>query len=294
MFVQFQDTISDAEFERFRKLIYQHTGIALSDHKRALICSRLGKRLRHHQLNSYGDYYRLLMNRDPDGQELRELINAITTNKTEFLREEHHFTFLTENVLPHFRQALNAGQRTRLRIWSAGTSTGEEAYSIAMTVLDAIPNAAALDVRILASDIDTQVLDRAEQGIYSAEHMARLPESWLQRYFLRGHGGNRGRIMVRPAVRELVRFRHLNLQADPWPMTGPFDIIFCRNVVIYFDKPTQQQLFRRFARMLRSDGFLMLGHSESLHGNDCGFYPVGHSIYRCHSSAAAPHTGRGA
>jgi chemotaxis protein methyltransferase CheR len=291
MFVQSQDAISDAEFERFRKLIHEHTGIALSEHKRALVCSRLGKRLRHHRLTSFSDYYRLVTDNDPDGHELRELINAITTNKTEFLREAHHFSFLADSVLPYFRQALNGGLRQRLRIWSAGTSTGEEAYSIAMTVLDAIPNAGLMDVRILATDIDTRVLDRAEQGIYSAEHAARLPEPWLQRYFLRGRGDHEGQIRVKPAVRELVRFRHLNLQQDPWPMTGPFDVIFCRNVVIYFDKPTQQRLFRRFARMLRADGFLMLGHSESLHGIDCGFYPVGHSIYRCHSAAAAPSRG---
>lgn len=279
-------TITDVEFDKLRQLIYRHTGISLSDHKRALVCSRLGKRLRSLGLSSYWDYYRLVTQDDADGQELGELINAITTNKTEFFRESHHFGFLTDNVLHHVKYAISRGERPRLRIWSAGTSTGEEAYSIAMTISESIPQVGMHDIRILATDIDTRVLARAEQGVYQREQAAKIPDALLRRYFLTGRGPWAGQVMAKPALRSLIRFRHLNLNEEHWPMSGQFDVIFCRNVVIYFDKPTQTNLFRRFARYLKPDGYLMLGHSESLHNNSLGFYPVGHNIYRCQPSAA--------
>ena len=268
--------ISDQEFRQFRELIHQHTGIALSEHKRALVCSRLARRLRHYRFASYSQYYELLTQNDADGVELMEMINAITTNKTDFFREAHHFTFLAEQVFPTYRQ----GTARRLRFWSAASSTGEEAYSLAMAVHEsfgALPN---WDVRILATDIDTQVLNHAQNGIYGLDHAHAIGLARLHRYFLKGTGTNEGLLLAKPELKNLVEFKQLNLIDDPWPMRGPFDVIFCRNVLIYFDKATQRRILERMALMLRKDGYLMLGHAESMHGFDRLFRPVGHSIYQ--------------
>ena len=271
-------SITDREFRQLRDFIHAHTGIALSEHKRALVCSRLAKRLRYHRLNCYADYYNLLTASDPQEQELMAMINAITTNKTDFFREPHHFEFLATEFFPAHRR--NPQRSKPLRIWSAGSSSGEEAYSIAMTALETMSPRTDRDVLILASDIDTDMLARAESGVYSVEQAAQIPEDLLHRYFLKGEGECDGHVVAKPVLKSLVRFRRLNLMEEPWPMQEPFDIIFCRNVIIYFDKPTQQRLFRRFAGNLKKDGFLMLGHSEGLHGYADSFRTVGHSIYQ--------------
>lgn len=253
--------ITDAEFQRLREFIHAHTGIALSDHKRALVYARLARRLRHHRLASFAEYYALLTERDPEGEELVEMINCITTNKTDFFREPHHFRFLAEHVFPQVRA--RAGTR-RLRLWSAGTASGEEAYTLAMAVREAFPALESWDIRILATDIDTRVLAHAERGEYLLEQAERVPKALLQRYFYQGEGSNAGHVQAKPALKELIRFRRLNLMDDPWPMRGHFDVIMCRNVIIYFDRPTQHRLIERLTQMLRPDGYLMLGHSESL------------------------------
>lgn len=268
--------ISDQEFRQFRELIHQHTGIALSEHKRALVCSRLARRLRHYRFASYSQYYELLTQADADGVELMEMINAITTNKTDFFREAHHFTFLAEQVFPAYRQ----GAARRLRFWSAASSTGEEAYSLAMVVQESFASLSNWDVRILATDIDTQVLNHAQNAIYALDHARAIGPMRLQRYFLKGTGTNEGLLRIKPELKNLVEFKQLNLIDDPWPMRGPFDVIFCRNVLIYFDKATQHRILERMALMLRKDGYLMLGHAESMHGFDRLFRPVGHSIYQ--------------
>jgi chemotaxis protein methyltransferase CheR len=272
-------TITDSEFRQLREFIHAHTGIALSDYKRALVCSRLAKRLRYHGLRHYADYYQLLTCGDPQGQELAAMINAITTNKTEFFREPHHFRFLAEEVFTAWRQDPN---RTRpLRLWSAATATGEEAYSLAITALEAMPSFNEHDIRILATDIDTEVLARAASGVYTLEQASRrIPRELLHRYFFKGRGAHEGEVMAKPVLKSLIHFAHLNLLDDPWPMQGPFDVILCRNVLIYFDKPTQQKLFRRLGTILRKDGYLLLGHSEAMHGLSDHFQAVGHSIYQ--------------
>ncbi len=270
--------ISNAEFHQLREFIYRHTGIALSEHKRALVCSRLAKRLRHHGLQCYADYYALLTSDDPEGQELAAMINAITTNKTDFFREPHHFQFLSEKVFPAYRH--NPNRDRPLRIWSAATSTGEEPYSIAMTALESMPSFNEQDIRILATDIDTEVLTRADNGIYTLEQAKHIPTVLLKRYFLKGRGEHEGHVMAKPILKALIHFRWLNLQEDPWPMQGLFDVILCRNVLIYFDKATQQKLFQRMGNVLKKDGYLMLGHSEAIHGLGDLFRPVGHSIYQ--------------
>lgn len=272
-------TITDEEFRQLREFIHAHSGIALSDHKRALVCSRLAKRLRLHDLGHYSDYYRLLTENDPEGIERMAMINSITTNKTDFFREPHHFHFLAEQVFPAYKQ--NPNRERPLRMWSAASSTGEEAYSLAMTALEAMPSFNEKDIRILATDIDTDVLSRAASGVYSRAQARQIPEALLRRYFLRGQGAHEGEVMAKPLLKSLIYFHWLNLQEDPWPMQEKFDVIFCRNVLIYFDKPTQQKLFQRMAGALKKDGYLMLGHSEAMHGWSNIFKPVGHSIYQC-------------
>lgn len=274
----FHLTITDREFKQLRELIYSHTGISLADHKRALVCSRLAKHLRRHGMTTYTEYYDLLTQGDPDGTEIVEMINAITTNKTDFFREAHHFKFLTEHVLPAFVQ--NQSRDRPLRIWSAGTSTGEEAYTLAMTALESIPTASERDVQIFATDIDTDVLKRAERGVYTLEQASHIPQALLHRYFLKGDGKNAGYVMVKPRLKSLIQLSWLNLQQDSWPIRKPFDIIFCRNVIIYFDKPTQKRLFDRMGGILKKGGYLMLGHSEAMHGMNNNFKSVGHSIYQ--------------
>jgi len=269
-------SITDAEFRRLRDFIHTHTGIALSEHKRALVCSRLGKRLRRHNLVRFADYYALLTENDPGGGELVEMINAITTNKTEFFRESHHFDFLTEHVLA----PAAARRMPRIRFWSAGTSSGEEAYTVAMTVREALTEDNAWDVRILATDIDTHVLEHAERGIYTGAQVERIPHPLLRKYFYRGNGANAGRAMVKPTLQELIRFRHLNLLDDPWPVHGPFDAILCRNVVIYFDRETQRRVIERFTRLLKPQGYLLLGHSESLFDPGTALRHAGQSVYQ--------------
>lgn len=274
--------ITDEEFEAVRSLLYRETGIALGESKRDMARSRLGRRLRHHGVATFGEYLGLVRG-DPAG-ERQEFINALTTNKTDFFREPHHFDFLRDTLVPRVRAA---GGR-RLRVWSAGCSTGEEPYTLAATLRDACPAADGWDVRILATDIDTAVLAAAERGVYPAERVAALPPDVLRRCFLRGTGANAGRVAVRPELRGMVAFRRVNLVAEPWPVRGRFDAIFCRNVVIYFDRPTQRRLLERFAGHLSPDGFLFLGHSENLHGVSDAFAPVGGTVYRPRASADTP------
>jgi len=277
--------ISTHEFQQLRELIYTHTGISLSDHKHILVCSRLAKRLRHYGMTRYSDYYAYLTNDDHDGSELREMINAITTNKTDFFREAHHFNFLTNYVFPAYKSKVRGVREGReLRIWSAGASTGEEAYTLAMTVLEAFSLPFSREIKLLATDIDTNVLNHAAKGIYTAEQANKIPERLLHRYFHKGKDAHEGKVMAKPELKSLIAFRHLNLQETPWPMQRRFDVIFCRNVIIYFDKPTQARIISRFCQSLKPNGYLMLGHSESLHGLNAKFSHVGHSIYQYHGS----------
>ncbi|MHB8535523.1 MAG: CheR family methyltransferase [Sulfuricaulis sp.] len=270
--------IANSEFRQLREFIHRHTGIALSEHKRALVCSRLAKRLRHHGLQRYADYYALLTEADPEGHERVAMINAITTNKTDFFREPHHFRFLSENVFPAWRQ--NPNRERPLRMWSAAASTGEEAYSLAVTALESMPSFNEQDIRILATDIDTEVLSRAGNGIYTIDQARRVPQELLSRYFFKGRGEQDGLVMVKPILKALIHFHWLNLLEEPWPMQGLFDVILCRNVLIYFDKATQLKLFQRMGNALKKEGYLMLGHSEAIHGLNDLFRPVGHSIYQ--------------
>ncbi|MDR7505834.1 MAG: protein-glutamate O-methyltransferase [Armatimonadota bacterium] len=276
-------SLSDCDFERLRRLALELTGIALGPGKRTMLEARLSRRLRALGLRSFGEYYRLLERQGPADEERVRFVNALTTNKTEFFREAHHFAFLREQWAPARRRQA-AGLGSRVRLWSAGCSSGEEPYSIAMTLLEAL--GPAWDFRILASDIDTEVLARAQAGIYTREELARVPVALRRRYFVPTAGPERMRI--RPEVQARVVFRQINLLAEPWPIRTRFEIIFCRNVLIYFDRATQRRVVERFARVLAPSGLLVLGHSESLLGLATGFTHLGGTIYRRIESAESP------
>jgi chemotaxis protein methyltransferase CheR len=249
-------------------------GIVLSEKKRAFIQGRLGRRLRVLGLSDFAAYCRLL--EGPAGADERgNLINAVTTNHTSFFREPHHFDYLSKTVLPSVVGAERGGSG-RLRIWSAGCSTGEEPYTIAITLREQHSLLRGWDVKILATDLDTNVVSRAAAGIYDAERMATIPKSLRMKYFTDLDDGS---AEVTDELSSMITFAPLNLLKD-WPMKGPFDVIFCRNVVIYFDKPTQRRLFDRYAELLKPGGRMFIGHSESLMNVTDRFELVGRTAYR--------------
>lgn len=270
---------ADQDFQRIRRIINDIAGISLADGKRELVYSRLSRRLRHLGLRRFDDYCQLLETGGDHNAELGEFVNALTTNLTSFFREPHHFEFLGAELLPALIRERNFGNR-RIRIWSAGCSTGEEPYSIAMVLRETLP-AVGWDAKILATDLDSNVLATAERGVYESSRVKDLSEARLRRWFQKGRDAQAGLVRAAPELRELITFRRLNLMED-WPMRGPFDIVFCRNVVIYFDKPTQRVLFERFADLLVDRGHLFVGHSESLFKVTERFTPLGKTIYqRC-------------
>ena len=273
--------MTEEEFAVFRDLVRRETGIALGPHKRTLLEARLTKRLRALRLPSFGAYHDLLRRRDPTGEERRRFVNAVTTNETAFFREPAHFAHLASTWLPARLAAVAASSAPRrLRVWSAACSSGEEPYSLAMTLVAGLGDAHDWDVRILASDIDTDVLERAAAGIYPADAVARVPEPMRRRFLLRGVGARAGFVRVRREMREVVTFRRLNLLDDAWPIRTQFDLIFCRNVLMYFDRPTQARLVPRLERMLAPQGLLVLGHAENLLGLATDMRRVTSTIYR--------------
>lgn len=267
---------SERDFRCVCALIYQRAGIALSDSKRELVYGRLARRLRALRCDSFASYLACL--EDEASPEWEAFTNALTTNLTAFFREKHHFDMLAEHL-----HASKAGVQ---RIWSAAASTGEEAYSIAMTVAQSMRRTSD-DVRILATDIDTNVLAVGERGVYPLERLDAIPADLRQRFFLRGTGHNEGLARVSARLRQMVRFRRLNLLASAWPMRQRFDVVFCRNVLIYFDKETQRALLRRMAQHIAPGGLLFIGHSESLNTERELFEPLGRTAYR-RAEGAAP------
>lgn len=247
---EFEFTARD--FERVRGLIYKRAGIALAESKQEMVYSRLARRLRATGIHSFASYLDSLENRN-DGPEWEAFTNALTTNLTSFFREAHHFPLLAE----HLKKT-----KAPLEIWCSAASTGEEPYSIAMTACEAF-NSLTPPVRIIATDIDTNVLQTAENGIYTIDRLEKMSPERIRKFFLKGKGAQEGMVRVRPELRQMITFRPLNLLADQWPVTGPFDVIFCRNVMIYFDKPTQGKILDRFAPMMKEDALLFAGHSEN-------------------------------
>jgi len=260
---------SHKDFQSIRRLIHDRAGISLSELKHDMVYSRLARRLRAHGMKRFSDYLELL--RLGDEAEWEAFTNALTTNLTSFFREDHHFELLA-------RHALRRKPGRDFQVWCCGCSTGEEAYSIAMTLLETfgpLPSG----VSILASDVDTQVLRKAEEGVYPMERVERLGSERVRRFFLRGTGAQAGQAKVRPELRALINFRPLNLLASPWSLHKRFDAIFCRNVMIYFDRMTQAAILRQFAPLLRPDGLLFVGHSESLFHVSETFRLRGKTVY---------------
>lgn len=262
----------EQDFEAIRALVKTSTGINLTAQKRELVYGRLAVRLRSLGLRSFREYRQLVA---ADAAEQVRLCNAITTNLTAFFREPHHFEHLRNQVLPAYR---DRAARRRLRIWSAGCSTGEEAYSVAMTVLENLTDASVQDVRILATDVDSDVLATAATGQYALERMKGVSDGRIRRFFTEQKDRGRISFLVRPEVRALVTFKQLNLM-QALPMRGPLDVIFCRNTVIYFDKDTQRELFSRIAPLQRPGNLLYLGHSESLLSVSDDYESIGRTTY---------------
>lgn len=265
---------TQADFKIIAGLVYEHSGIVLGAHKRDMVYSRLARRLRALRLRSFREYCSLLDSGSGDG-EIGSLINAITTNLTKFFRESHHFEHLRKTVLADIWKSHRAGN-PRVRIWSAACSTGEEPYSIAMTAMDSRREAGReWDFRVLATDLDTAVLNKAMMAVYPDAAEGDVPAGMRASCFVKTAGG----VQVAPDVRALITFKQLNLLA-PWPMSGPFDAIFCRNVMIYFDAATKAKLVERLHAMLKSGGWLYVGHSESLLDQQHRFKLSGHTVYQ--------------
>lgn len=257
-------------------MVMEETGISLSDEKTDLVYGRLARRLRKLNLDNFDQYCNLL--KDEPGEELVEFVNSITTNLTSFFREQHHFEYLSGTALKYLLKERQ--HERRLRIWSAGCSTGEEPYSIAMTVMETVPNIANWDIKILATDIDTNVLSTASAGVYEQKRIEGIDNVRKRKWFLKSKNNSESdKVRVDPALRDLITFKPLNLMGD-WPMQGQFDILFCRNVVIYFNKETQRVLFDRYANILKDDGYMFIGHSESLYKVTDKFSLIGHTIHK--------------
>ncbi len=253
-------TFTDGDFRTIAGIMHELTGVFLPEGKRALIYSRLVKRLRALKMQTFADYCDYLQNGDND-EEVHEFITALTTNVTRFFREPHHFDHLKTVVLPPLLSAAKAGGR--IRLWSAGCSSGEEPYSIALTVLELEPNAGNLDIKILASDVNPQVLGKAREGVYSAEDLSAAPDALRSKYFQAAEQS--GFMRANAKLQSLISFREHNLN-QAWPMNGPFDAIFCRNVVIYFQEDMRQGLWTKFVDRLTKEGRLFIGHSERVTG----------------------------
>ena len=268
--------LTDAEFFRFCRLVHGHAGIHLTPQKRELVRARLSKILRARSLKSFQEYYELVL-ADKSGAELANLLDALSTNLTAFWREPAHFQYLAREILPAWKTA--GRQPPRRTLWSAGCSTGEEAYTLAMLLLDAFSGEDLSRCKIYASDINTQVLAQAERGIYPISRVEPLPADWPRRFFQKGMRQHEGFVRVKPEVRQLVHFFRLNLM-DPFSFRERLDIIFCRNVMIYFEKQTQGHLVEKFYHCLKPGGYLFIGHSESLCNHPHRFTYVKPTIYR--------------
>jgi chemotaxis protein methyltransferase CheR len=266
---------SHADFLALRAMLKSLAGIDLADCKEDMVYSRISRRVRSLGLSSFG-HYRELLN-SGDSSEITEFCNAMTTNLTAFFRESHHFDYLRDHILAPRMNAPRAARR--IRIWSSGCSSGEEAYSIAMTVCETIPDRRGWDVKILATDVDSRMLAIAEQGSYTQDRLKCVGSQRLARFFRENSRGEDSIFTIAPDVAALVTFKQLNLMHD-WPMSGPFDAIMCRNVVIYFDKDTQRQLFARMAQLQRRDDLLFLGHSETLFKVSTDYTLIGKTVYR--------------
>ncbi len=271
--------LSSGDFALLSRFIYEECGIKMPATKKTMLEARLHKRLRALGMKSFSEYCAYLFG-NSGGDELIRMIDLATTNKTDFFREADHFAYLAQRALPDWRQRYGRGGAKRLMVWSAGCSSGEEPYTLAMVLNEFAAGCADFDYRILATDICTQVLEKAQLAVYPEERIAPVPPLLKRKYLLRGKDTSSGLVRVVPELRERVRFRHLNLMAGDFGLRERMDIIFCRNVIIYFDRPTQERLLNRLCAHLSPGGYLFMGHSETLSGLDVPLTSVYPTVYR--------------
>jgi len=277
-FNTFMIQLSDAEYALFSDLIYQQCGINLGPHKKELVKGRLMKQLRAYQLKTFKEYYDFVMS-DPSGKELETMVNLITTNVTSFFREKQHFDFLMQSVFPAITQKKNRENSKRIRLWSAACSTGEEPYSILMTVLEYFKDGGLWDIKLLGTDISTRALACAQQGEYPQQKVQDLSPLLLEKYYTKELKDHEIYYKIKDQVKALAVFRQLNLMMESYPFKGKFDIIFCRNVMIYFDKETQKLLMNRMANYLEDGGYFFVGHSEASVGMNANLKKIGAAIF---------------
>jgi chemotaxis protein methyltransferase CheR len=270
--------ITDSEFRRFQALIDREAGIFISEGKRALLVGRLSRRLRELGCSSFREYYDYIC--EVGENELRTLLNCVSTNETQFFREPGHFDYLRNTIIPEWMSS-NSGEGRTLRVWSAACATGEEAYSIAMTVLDAFGGSTDFAFEVFASDISTKALSRAEAGLYAIEKAEQIPIEYRKAYMLKGRRTSAEWMKVDPEVARHVAFRRVNLNSDLEEVTGPFDVVFCRNVLIYFRPETKQKVLCGITSKLHPGGYLFLGHAETLHGFSVQTKCPLPNVYKC-------------
>jgi len=263
----------DKDFNRVKTIVYDYAGIDLNESKKNLVYNRLSKRIRFLNMQTFSEYLDFV---EAQGEaEFVHLINAITTNLTFFFRENHHFEYLINTVIPGLVSQNSA--KKKIRIWSAGCSTGEEPYSIAIALKEAVPM--GWDAKVIATDLDSNVVNTGQRGVYKDDRLKGVSEERKKRWFLKGSGSQEGYVKVKPELQDIIEFGQLNLM-DEWPLKDAIDVIFCRNVVIYFDKPTQSKLFNRYAERMPNNGHLFIGHSESLYKVCDRFELLGQTIYK--------------
>ena len=268
--------LSDADFDRFQSLIYKESGIHLSESKRALLAGRLGKRLRALQIAGFPEYLRHV---ERSADEMTRMLDVVTTNETRFFREQKQFDHIQHRLIPQWHADAEEGLRSReVRVWSAGCSTGEEPYSLAMMLMAGL--GAAWDIRILATDLSTRVLDIATAGMWSIEKSSQIPEAYLKAFMLRGGGSQHGKMKAGPEIRSVIRFARLNLHDEAYGVDGPFDLILCRNVLIYFDAASRRGVIDRLIDHLVPGGSFLIGHAETLHGITQRVRSVVPTVYR--------------
>lgn len=272
--------MSDADFKKFSEFIYNECGVKLPSAKKTMLMSRLTKRLRLRRIRSFSDYFEYVTSPEGRRMELIPMIDVITTNKTDFFREPKHFDYLVSHALPALHKIGHGTANRKLWVWSAGCSSGEEPYTLSI-VLSEYYSRVSGDFSVLATDISTRVLEKAQQAVYPEEAVEPVPKKLLHKYFLRGKGHRTGFCRVAPELRRHVTVSRLNLvEGRQFALKTKMDIIFCRNVIIYFDRETQTRLFEKFFEQLAPGGYMFIGHSETLHGISKDFIPVATSVYR--------------
>ena len=270
--------LHDREFDLFSSFIYDEVGIKLPRSKKTMLEARLQKRLKAHGMTNFDEYAKYLFSPAGRANELIQMINVVTTNKTDFFREPAHFDYLTRTALPAL--AAQRGENATIRLWSAGCSTGEEPYTLMMVLSEYREENPGFRFSLLASDIDTSVIEKAKTGIYTEDKTDTITLKLKKKYLLKSKDKSKGLVRIVPQLRNQIKFRRINFMDESFGMTEPLDIIFCRNVIIYFDRETQERLMQKFYRNLSDGGYLFLGHSETLNGLDTRFQTVASTVYR--------------